>query len=78
MLFLHYHVLMGKIKEHDEKNIYLMVDNYILDKVLDKMKEIIDIEEFDNTKILVDTNDKLPDNITLKKCRDINNMCYKT
>ena len=69
---------MGKIKEHDEKNIYLMVDNYILDKVLDKMKEIIDIEEFDNTKILVDTNDKLPDNITLKKCRDINNMCYKT
>ena len=69
---------MGKITEHDEKYIYLMVDNYILDKVLDKMKEIIDIEEFDNTKILVDTNDKLPDNITLKKCCDINNMCYKT
>ena len=34
-------------------------------KILDKVKEIIGIEKFDNTKILVDTNDKLQE-ITLK------------
>ena len=28
-----------------------MVDDYILDKVLDETKEIIDIEKFDDTKI---------------------------
>ena len=37
----------------------------MLDKVLDKIKEIVDIEKFDNTKILIDTN-KLPDGITIK------------
>ena len=39
-----------------------MVDDYIIDKVLDKNKEIINIEKFDDTKILIDTND-----ITLNK-----------
>ena len=34
-------------------------------KILDKVKEIIGIEKFDNTKILIDTNDKLQE-ITLK------------
>ena len=43
-----------------------MVNNYILDKVLDKMKETIDIGKLDDTKILIDTDDKLPDIITLK------------
>ena len=43
-----------------------MVDNYMLDKVFDRIKEIIGIEEFDNSKILVDTDDKLPDIVTLK------------
>ena len=33
-----------------------MVDDYVLDKLLGKIKEIIDIEKFDNTKILVDTD----------------------
>ena len=42
MLSLHYHELMGKIEEH-EGNKYLMVDEYILDKVLDKFNEIIGI-----------------------------------
>ena len=41
-----------------------MVDNYILDKVLDKSKEIIGIEKFDVSKILIDKYDKLPDDIT--------------
>ena len=43
-----------------------MVDDYILDKPLDKIKETIGIEKFDDTKILIDTDDKLPDGITLK------------
>ena len=31
------------------------------------IEEIIGIEKFDNTKVLSDTNDKSPDEITLKK-----------
>ena len=38
----------------------------MLDKVLDKIKEGIGIEKFDNTKILIDTDNKLPDDITMK------------
>ena len=45
---------------------YLTIDDYVLDKVLDKTEEIIGIEKFDDTKILIDTDDKLPDNITLQ------------
>ena len=41
-----------------------MVDNYKLDEVLDRIKEIIGIEKFDDTKILVDKDDKLPDDVT--------------
>ena len=33
MLNLYYHELMGKIEEHERKK-YLMVDDYMLDKVL--------------------------------------------
>ena len=56
---------MWKIEEHERKK-YLMVLDCMLDKVLDKMKEMTGIEKFDNTKILIETNDKLPDIITLK------------
>ena len=31
---------------------------------MDKIKEIIGIEKFYDAKILIDTDDKLPDNIT--------------
>ena len=51
------------IEEHEEKKKYLVVDDFMLDKVLDKIKEIIGIEKFDDTKILID---KLPNEITLK------------
>ena len=44
----------------------MIVDDYTLDKVLDKIKMIISIEEFNDTKILVETDDKLPDDVTLK------------
>ena len=43
-----------------------MVGPYMLDTVLDRIKEIIGIEEFDHTKILVDADDKLPENNTSK------------
>ena len=36
-----------------------------LDKVLDKIKRV-GIEKLDDTKILIDKNNSLPDNITLK------------
>ena len=41
-----------------------MVDDYMLERVLDKITEIIGIEYFDNIKILIDTNDQLPQDIT--------------
>ena len=53
------------MKNTKEKK-YLIVDDYTLDKVLDKIKMIISIEEFNDTKILVETDDKLPDDVTLK------------
>ena len=31
-----------------------------------KIKEIICIEKFDDTKVLIETDDKLPDDITFK------------
>ena len=43
-----------------------MVDDYMLERVLDKITEIIGTEYFDNTKILIDTNDQLPQDITWK------------
>ena len=43
---------MGKIKDHEGKK-YLMVDDYMLYEVLDKLKEIIGIEKFDCVKILI-------------------------
>ena len=41
----------------------MVADYYMLNKALDK--ETIDNGQFDNTKILVDTDDKLQDDITL-------------
>ena len=46
---------MGKIKEQERK-----------DKVLDRTKEIIGTEKCDDTKTLVDTDDKFPDNVIVK------------
>ena len=42
-----------------------MVHDSTLDKILGKIKTI-SIKQFDATKILIKTDDKLPDNITLK------------
>ena len=43
-----------------------MADDNILNKVLDKTEKIIGIEKFDDTKILIERNDKLLDDITVK------------
>ena len=40
-----------------------MVDYYMLNKELDKIKETMSIGNFDDTKILIDTNDRLPDEL---------------
>lgn len=44
----------------------LLLDDYMLDKVLDKTKKIAGVKKLDDIKILIDTDDKLPDDITLK------------
>ena len=44
---------------------YLMVDDFIVDKLLDKIKRI-GIEKLVNIWILTDTNAKLPIDITFK------------
>ena len=56
---------MGAIEEHEGKK-YLIACPCILNKVLKKIKDIIGIEKFDDTNILIDTNDKLSDYITSK------------
>ena len=38
-----------------------MVDDYLVDKILDKIKEIVGIEKFDNTNIFINVKDKLSD-----------------
>ena len=43
-----------------------MVDDFMLNKVLEKIKKI-SIEKFDDIENLIDTNDKLPNDITFKK-----------
>ena len=45
---------------------YLMVDEYMLDKLQDKIKETVCIKIFDDAKILIEIDDKLPDELTLK------------
>ena len=60
-------ILLGMFtRKNIKENKYLMVNDYMLNKVLDKIKETIDIVKFDDTKILIDTDDKLPDYITFK------------
>ena len=53
----------------------MIVGDYLIDKVLDKIKEITCIEKFDDTKIFINTDDKRSDDITLKKSCDINMLC---
>ena len=45
---------------------YLMIDNYLLDLALVNIEEVIDIEKLDDTKIFIETDDKLKDDVALK------------
>ena len=40
-----------------------MINDFVLDKVLGKIKEIISVKTFGNTEILIDTDDTLTDDI---------------
>ena len=71
MLNLFYDELIGKIEEYEGKN-HLMVGDYTLDKVLDKIKRI-GLKKRNNIRILIDTDDKLPDDVTLMTCVIKNN-----
>ena len=73
MLSQYYHKLIRKVKKHEGKK-YLMIDDYVPDKILDKIKEIIGIEKVDDTKVLIDTDDKLPYDVALKML--FNDMRY--
>lgn len=66
LVILHYDELIGKLKEYGEIT-YLMVDEYMLDKVSNTIKEIIAIGKFEDTKMVVVIADKLPDDISFKK-----------
>ena len=61
---MHYGELIRKIEEHEGKK-YLMIDDYMLDLLWDKI-EVLGIENFDNAKVLIDTGDNLLDDITFK------------
>ena len=42
----------------------MTVDGYMLDRILDKIKKIADIEKIDDTKSLIDAGGNLLDDIT--------------
>ena len=52
-----------------------MVDDYMLNEVLEKIKEIIGIDKFNDSKILINTYDELPNDITLT-IFVVNDVCY--
>ena len=56
--------LLQRLKNMVEK--HLIVDDNILGKVLHKIKMVIYIKKYDDTNVLIETDDKLPDDITLK------------
>ena len=74
MLNLHYNELIGKTEEWEGKK-YLIVDDYTLDKVLDKIKRISIINLEDN-KIMISTDDIIFRRYYFKKCCHVNDMCY--
>ena len=58
MSSLHYQKLLEKVEKHQKKKKKcLVVDDYIINKVLDKIKGIINIKKSDDTKISIDTSE---------------------
>ena len=54
---------LSQINRKDWRTWKKKIFYYMLDKALNKVKEI-NTEKFDNTKVLIDTDDKLQDYIT--------------
>ena len=54
-----------------------MADDYMLCEVLNKIKIIITIQKFDNTNILIDTDDKLAREVALKNPLILNSYVIK-
>ena len=70
---VHYH---GKDCEgHEGQKCLISIDN-ILDKVLDKIKEITGIEKLDDVKILIDRDNRIADDFPLKNVMNLISMCY--
>ena len=69
MLSFYLYKLTENIETYEGK--ILMVDEYMVDEVLHKIKEIISIEKLGDTKILINADDYLSDGITFKKSCDI-------
>ena len=65
ILRLQYYKLIRKIESYEGKN-YLMTDDYMLHNILDQIKKIIYIQKFDDAKILIKTDNRLPDDINSK------------
>ena len=57
---------MGKIEAH-ERNKNLMFDDHMVTEILNKIKNIRGIEKSNNTKILIDADDRLRGDIPFKK-----------
>ena len=69
---MYYDELIGRIEEYERKK-YFISDDYkprLKSKIQkirqDKIKKIIGIEKADNIKISIDTDNKLPHDITFK------------
>ena len=69
---MYYHELMENIEEHNEKK-YLETDN-MLNRVWDKIRMMIGIEKFNNSKILIYTEKKISISSYFEKYYDINFM----
>ena len=59
------------------KKKYLATNGYMLNRVLEKIKLIKDIETINHTKTFIDTDNKIGEKNAFKKCRYIDFLRYK-
>ena len=71
-----YYELMRKTEEYERQNCLICDDN-ILDKVLNIIKEALSNQKFDDTKILIDTDNKLSDDFTVKNIMNLITVLLK-
>ena len=71
-----YYELMRKTEEYERQNCLICADN-ILYKVLNIIKETLSNQKFDDTKILIDTDNKLSDDFTVKNIMNLITVLLK-